>query len=93
MLAVLSDFNVKLNQWHDKDSSTSEGISIESIKSQFGLHQIINEPTHILEISSSCIVFVFTSQPNLSVSSGTQPSLQPNCHHQIIYAKFKLEVL
>ena len=35
----------------------------------------------------------FTSQPNLSVESGTQPSLHPNCHHQIIYAKFNLEVL
>ena len=35
----------------------------------------------------------FKWQPNLSVESGTQPSLHPNCHHQIIYAKFNLEVL
>ena len=61
--------------------------------SQFGLHQIINEPAHILENSSSCIDLIFTSQPNLSVESGTQPSLRPNCHHQIIYAKFNLEVI
>ena len=32
LLAVLSDFNAKLRQWHDTDSSTSEGISIENIK-------------------------------------------------------------
>ena len=32
-------------------------------------------------------------QPNLSVESGTQPSLHPDCHHQIIYPKFNLEVL
>lgn len=25
--------------------------------------------------------------------SGTQPSLLPNCHHQIIYAKFNLKIL
>ena len=50
---VLGDFNAKLSQWHDKDSSTSEGISVEDITLQFGLHQIINEPTHILENSSS----------------------------------------
>ena len=93
LIVVLGDFNAKLSQWHDKDSSTSEGISIENITSQFGLHQIINEPTHILENSSSCIDLIFTSQPNLSVESGTQPSLHPNCHHQIIYAKFNLEVL
>ena len=64
---VLGDFNAKLSRWHDKDSSTSEGISVENITSQFGLHQIINEPTHILENSSSCIDLIFTSQPNLSV--------------------------
>ena len=40
-----------------------------------------------------CIDLIFTSQPNLSVESGTQPSHHPNCHHQIIYAKFNLEVL
>ena len=32
-------------------------------------------------------------QPNLSLKSGTHPSLHPNYHHQIIYAKFNLEVL
>ena len=93
LLVVLGDFNAKLSQWHDKDSNTFEGISSESITSQFGLHQIINEPTHILENSSSGIDLIFTSQPNLSGKSGTQPSLHPNCHHQIIYAKFNLEVL
>ena len=93
LLVVLGDFNAKLSRWHDKDSSTSEGISVENITSQFGLHQIINEPTHVLENSSSCIDLIFTSQPNLSVESGTEPSLHPNCHYQIIYAKFNLEVL
>ena len=63
-LVVLGDFNAKISQWHDKDSSTSEGILLESITLQFGLHQIINEPTHIFENSSSCINIIFTSQPN-----------------------------
>ena len=81
LLVGLGDFNAKLSQWHDKDSSIFEGISVESITSQFGLHQIINERTHILENSSSCVDLIFTSQPNLSVESGTQPSLHPNCHH------------
>ena len=93
LLVVLGDFNAKLRQWYDEDSSTSEGVLIENITSQFGLHQIINEPTHILENSSSCIDLIFTSQPNLSVESGTQSSLHPNCHHQIIYTKFNLEVI
>ena len=93
LLVVLGDFNAKLSQWHDKDTSTPEGISVEIITSQFRLHQIINEPTHILDNSSSCIDLIFISQPNLSVESGTQPSLHPNCHHQIVYAIFNLEVI
>ena len=92
LLVVLGDFNTKLSQWHDKDSSTSEEISVESITSQFGLHQIINEPTHIVKNLSTCIDLIFTSQPNLSAESGTQPSLHTNCHHQIFYANFSLEV-
>ena len=92
LFVVLGEFNAKLSQWHDKDSSTSKEISVESITSQVGLHQIINEPTHILENSSLCMDLIFTSQPNLAVKSGTLPSPHPNCHHQIIYAKFNLEV-
>ena len=60
LLVVFADFNAKLSQWHDKDSSTSEGILVENITSQFGLHQIINEPAHILENSSSCIDIILT---------------------------------
>ena len=67
LFVVLGDFNAKLRQWYDKDSSPSEEISTENNTSQFRLHQIINEPTHILENSSSCIDLIFTSQPNLSV--------------------------
>ena len=31
LLVVFGDFNAKLSQWHDKDTNTSEGISVESI--------------------------------------------------------------
>ena len=93
LLVILGNFNAKLRQWHDKDTSTPEGISVDSITSHFALHQIINEHTHVLENSSSCIDLIFTSQPNISVESGTQPSLHPNCHHQIVYAIFNLEVI
>ena len=60
--------------------------------SQFGLSQIIKEATHILESSSSCIDLIFTTQPNLVVESGVHPSLHPNCHHQIVFAKFNLQI-
>ena len=50
------------------------------------------EPTHILNNSSTCINLIFTSQPNLIIESNIHPSLHPNCHHQIVYAKIKLLV-
>ena len=67
-----------------------EGMATKNISSQHGLYQVINEPTHILENSSSCIDLIFTSQPNLITKSVVHPSLHANCHHQVIYAKFNL---
>ena len=56
------------------------------------MSQVINEPTHILDISKSCLDLIFTSQPNVIMDSGVHPSLHSNCHHQIIYTKFYLKV-
>ena len=42
----------------------TEGTRFESITSFHRLHQIINEPTHILPSSSSCIDLMFINQPN-----------------------------
>ena len=61
---------------------------------QSGFYKVINESTHILENSSSCInLIIFTSQPNLITDSGVHSSLHPNCHHQVIYLKSNLKVL
>ena len=59
---------------------------------QFGFSQIIKEPTHILENSSSCIDLIFTTQPYMVLKSGVHHSLHQNCHHQIIFAKFNSKV-
>ena len=53
---------------------------------------MIKEPTHILNTSSLCIDLIFTSLPNLIIDSGVHSSLHPNYHHQIVYAKFNLEI-
>ena len=76
LMVVIGDFNV----------------TIENLTSQFGLNQIINEATHILEASSSCIDLIFTTQPNLVVESGVHQSLHANCHHQLVFAKFNLQI-
>ena len=57
-----------------------------------GFTQVINEPTHIQSSSSSCIDLIFTDQPNLSVNCGVHASLHSNCHHQIVYSRFNLDI-
>ena len=46
----------------------------------------------MLHSFSSCIDIIFTSQPNLTMESGVQPSLHPNCHHQLVFSKFDLSI-
>ena len=87
LLVAIGDFNAKSTNWCANDQTNFEGNKIEHITSQCGLSQIINETTHILDSSSSCINLISTSQPNLVIESGVHPSLHQNCHHQIIYAK------
>ena len=90
LVIALGDFNAKLSQWYKNDKTTTERCKITNLTSQYELKQIINQPTHILNNSSSCIDLLFTSQPNLVMESGVHSSLYSNCHHQITYARFSL---
>ena len=42
--------------------------------------------------SSTCTDLLFTSQANLVIESDMHSLLYPNCHHQIIFAKFDLRI-
>ena len=46
VLVVLGDFNVKSSNWSKHDKTTYDGSKIIAITSQFGLQQLIKEPTH-----------------------------------------------
>ena len=81
LAAVIRDFNAKSSNWYYHDKSSSEGNAVDTITKQYGLHQVIKEPTHILDNYSTCIDLISTSQPNLIIESGVHPSLHPNCHH------------
>ena len=60
LMTTIGDFNAKSKNWYSPDKTSFEGKTIESITSQFWLYQLINEPTHLLENSSSCIDLIFT---------------------------------
>ena len=91
LTTIIGDFNAKSCNWYSHDKTNFEGSTIENVTSQFGLHQLINKPTHLLQ-NSLCIDLIFTSQPNIVVESVVHPSLHSNCHHQIICAKFNLKI-
>ena len=55
LTVVLGDFNTKSSNWYKHDQTTYEGSKMDAVTSQFGLQQLIKEPTHILGNSSSCI--------------------------------------
>ena len=88
----LSDFSAKSSNLYLNDITSFEGSQIEFLASQFAMHQVIKEPTHILDNSKFCMDLIFTSQPIMIVDSGVHTSLHSNCHHQMIYAKLNLKV-
>ena len=89
---VTGDFNARSSSWWCNNINTIEGSHLYSLTSSNGFPQLINEPTNIQTNNSSCIDFIFTNQPNLSVNSGVHSSLHPNCHHQIVHTSFNLDI-
>ena len=47
LIVILGDFNAKSSNWYKHDTTTYKGSKIDAITSQFGLKQLIQEPTHI----------------------------------------------
>ena len=92
LIDILGEFKAKLSTSCRSDKSTYESSRTDGLLSSYGLQQLINEPTHRTGRSSSFIDLLFCSRRNLVMESDVHPSLHPNCHHQIFYAKFKLKV-
>ena len=53
MVSVFSDFNASSNNWCKNDATSHKGSIIDAVTSNYGLQQLIQEPTHILNSSSS----------------------------------------
>ena len=69
------------------------GSALDELIQSKNLTQLINEPTHLINNSRSCIDLNITSQPNLFIDYGIHPSLFERCHHEIIHGKLNLTVL
>ena len=75
------DFNGLSQLWWPDSDTSSEGIKVEELTSNFGLSKIINEPTNFEPNKNpSSIDLIFTNQPNLILESCTRASLGSFCH-------------
>ena len=91
-IILTGDFNCRSDNWWVDDEVTSEGTKLSEVIDSYCLNQLIDEPTHILPNSLSCIDLIITDQPNLFVDFGVHPSLYPKSHHQIIFGTINLSV-
>ena len=82
---VLGDFNAKNKLWVDHNKTSYEGSTLNDLIGQYGLTQIIHEPTHILKYSVSCIDLVFTQGRSEGTSSVTLKV--PIINYQIDFIK------
>ena len=92
IIVAIGDFNAKTTKWYENDMTSYKGLKTNFITSQFGLQQLIHEPTHLTGKSFSCIDLIVASQPNFVMESRVHSSLHSSYHHQIVLAKFDLKI-
>ena len=61
LIVVPGNFNAQRKRWCPLDKTTDEGTRIDGATSEFGLEQLIHEPTHITGERSSCTNLTFAS--------------------------------
>ena len=93
LVLLLGEFNVKSSNWCKNDITTIEGEAIENISSQFGLHQVINEPKHILQSSSPSFDLIFPSLPKLITEQVSIRLYIVILITRSFFEKFNLEIL
>ena len=88
------DINGHTQAWYPEGDTNAEGMKLEELFSNLGLHQVINEPTHFFrdDCVPSCIDIILTNQPNLIMSCGVRPSLDPTVKHQITFCKLNFKI-
>ena len=53
LIVALGNFNAKTTDWYKNDINSSQGLKVDTVASQFGLQQLIIEPTPLTANSSS----------------------------------------
>ena len=68
------------------------GIELDNITTSAGYSQLINEPTHFVNKTSSCIDLIFPADLNITGNCGIEKTIHEKCHHNIIYRTLSFSV-
>ena len=77
----IGDYNCHNSAWLSSDRTDTPGELLNDIILQNGFQQLVNEPTHFMGNTKTCIDLVITDQPNLVNECCVLPSLHNRCHH------------
>ena len=91
-IILTGDFNCRSDSWWVEDEVTTEGTKLSELCDSYCLNQLIEEPTHILGNSLSCIDLIIADKPNLFIDSGVHSSLYAKSHHQIVFGVVNFSV-
>ena len=88
------DVNAHTQVWYPDGDTNAEGVKLDELFSSLNLNQLINEPTHFFrdDCAPSCIDIILTDQPNLVMSSGVRPSLDPTVKHHMTFCKINFKI-
>ena len=86
----IGDFNAHHSQWCPTDTTDNVGDKLQCILEEKNLFQLVNEPTHIMPNSQTCIDLVITDRPDLATKCEIRPSLHTRCHHQINHVELNI---
>ena len=79
------DFKATSSKWCNSDTSNMTGIELDNITTWAGYSQLINEPSHFVNKTSSCIDLIFSSDLNITRNCGIDKIIHKKCHRDIIY--------
>ena len=89
---LIGDFNAKSSRCCNSDKSIRASEELDSITKSAGYSQLINQPTHFVNKTSSCINLIFSSDLNITKNCGIEKTIHEKCHHDIIYGTLNLNV-
>ena len=89
---VIGDFNARTSKWWSSNKETFKSHVIHYIFTAAKYPQLIDQPTHIINNSSSCIDLIFASNPNVICNLCIKLSLLDKCHHNLIFGELNFMI-